>query len=497
MAGRAGYRKTESRFLDVRWRLDNLYTITDKGGHRVPFRMNWAQERLFAEMTHRNVVLKARQLGFSTFIQLFMLDACLFNSNVAAGTIAHTRDDAEAIFKTKAKFPYDHLDEGLKARNPAKQDSARELSFENGSTLRVGTSLRSGTFQYLHVSEFGKIGAKYPDKAKEVVTGSFNTVGPDGLIFVESTAEGQGGEFHDLCQHAQEAQRQQRTLTQLDFKFHFFPWWQEAAYSLRPGVVALTREHSRYFEHLTTQGISLTEGQKAWYAVMLETQKEEMKREYPSTPEEAFEAAVEGAYYGPQMARLDMSGRITRVPHDPAMGVETWWDLGMDDSTTIWFVQRDRSELRCIDYYENSGEGLSHYAGVLRDRRDTRDFVYTEHYAPHDAEVRELSTRKTRTETMKEHGIKWTVVPRHDLRDGIEAVRRSLPLCWFDREHCAQGIRHMRQYRKEWDEERAVYKDHPRHDAASHGADAFRTGVKARGPASARRDLPRPKVAIA
>jgi hypothetical protein len=487
----------KDQFLDVKWRLNNLYQITDKNGHGVRFEMNWAQERMFDDMSYRNVILKARQLGFSTFIQLFMLDACLFNSGVAAGTIAHTREDAEAIFKTKAKYPYDHLPDGLRERNAAKQDSARELVFANGSSLRVGTSLRSGTFQYLHVSEFGKIGAKYPDKAKEIVTGSFNTVATGNLIFVESTAEGQGGEFYDMCQRAQELSRQGRELTPLDFKFHFFPWWQEKGYTLNPASVVVTADQGRYFSKLADLGIALTDGQKAWYSAMVELQKDDMKREYPSTPEEAFEAAIEGAYFGSQMARLDAMGRIGRVPHDPAMGVETWWDLGRNDSTAIWFVQRDNREFRVIDYYENNGEGLAHYAGVLRDKRDQRDFSYSEHYAPHDAEVHELSTNKTRTETMKGHGVKWTVVPRHELLDGIEAVRNALPLCSFDAEHCAEGIKHLRQYRKEWDDARGVFRDQPRHDAASHGADAFRTGIKARGPREKARELPKPRLAIA
>ena len=145
MASPAEFRKAVDQFSDVRWRLNNLYYITDRDGQRVKFVMNSAQEQLFDDMHYLNIILKARQRGFSTFIQIYMLDACMFNSNVSAGTIAHTREDAEVIFRTKAKYPYENLPDGLKAANAATQNSARELAFANDSNLRVGTSLRSGS----------------------------------------------------------------------------------------------------------------------------------------------------------------------------------------------------------------------------------------------------------------------------------------------------------------------------------------------------------------
>jgi len=141
MAQPAAFRQAVERFSDWRWRLDNRYWITDEQGRRLKFEMNWAQARLFEEMHYLNVILKARQLGFTTFIQLFMLDACVFNANVRAGTIAHTLGDAEEIFKDKVKFPYENLPEQIKAANPAVEDSTRKLSFANNSSLRVGTDI--------------------------------------------------------------------------------------------------------------------------------------------------------------------------------------------------------------------------------------------------------------------------------------------------------------------------------------------------------------------
>src|SRR6476661_1525646 len=125
-----------------RWRLNNLYSCATKDGRLIPFRPNWAQEALLDELHECNLILKARQLGFTTFIQLFMLDACLFNSNVRAGTIAHRLDDARVIFRDKVKFPYEMLPEQLKTARPIVKDSADELIFANNSSIRVSTSMR-------------------------------------------------------------------------------------------------------------------------------------------------------------------------------------------------------------------------------------------------------------------------------------------------------------------------------------------------------------------
>lgn len=470
MAARAGFLEAAERFSDWRWRLNNLYWITNEKGERIPFEMNWAQEALFDGMHFLNVVLKARQLGFTTFIQMFMLDACLFNSNIRAGTIAHTLDDAETIFRDKVKYPYDNLPDAVKIANPATQDSAKTLSFANNSSIRVGTSLRSGTHQYLHVSEYGKICAKYPEKAKEVRTGALNTVHAGQIVFIESTAEGQAGHFYDLCQAAQTRQRLGSRLTALDFKFHFFPWWKHPTYRLEGEAVTLTAEQEEYFASLREQGIALDDAQKAWYVKKAEEQQEEMKREYPSTPDEAFQASLEGAYYSKEMARAEADKRIGPVPWEPKLPVYTGWDLGRDDCTVIWFAQQIDKQVRVIDFYSNSGEGLQHYAKILA----AKPYVYGKHYLPHDAEVKELGTNLSRVETLAGLGIRATVVPRvSDKADAIQSVRNFLPKCWLDQTKCAEGIKALKAYRKEWDEKLGTWKNEPLHDWASDPADAF------------------------
>jgi len=137
---------------DWQWRLDNLYFIIDKNGKRVLFKMNDAQRELFDDMHYRNIILKARQLGFTTFVMIFMLDAALFNDNTRCAVIAHNKDDASRLFREKIKFAYDNLAKTIREMMPAKSDRAGEMVFNNGSSITVGTSFRGGTLKYLHIS---------------------------------------------------------------------------------------------------------------------------------------------------------------------------------------------------------------------------------------------------------------------------------------------------------------------------------------------------------
>lgn len=478
MAKHAAFQQAVEKFGDLRWRLDNLYVITDPGGNRVPFRMNWAQEKLLSDIHFLNVILKARQLGFSTFIQLLMLDACVFNSNVRCGTIAHSREDAEVIFRDKAKYPYDNLPDQIKVANPALQDSARELLFKNNSSIRVGTSLRSGTFQYLHISEHGKICAKYPEKAKEVRTGALNTVHAGHFVFVESTAEGQSGDFYDICTKAETAQRRNVAPTTMDFKFHFFPWWQEPSYSIDPTGVEIPSDMVKYFDELASDGIKLTAGQKAWYVKKAAIQGEDMGKEFPSTSEEAFKAAIEGAIFGKWIFKAEKDGRVTRVPHDPSLKVDTWWDLGRADSMAIWFTQWNGMERRFIDYLEHSLEDIDYYAKELQKRRETCGYVYGRHSWPHDGGHTRLGMGgRSLNEIAYDLGLTVEVQPRYDVGPTITRARQLLPLSWFDAEKCSEGLKALRNYRYEWNEAESVWRNEPLHDWASHGASAFRCGA--------------------
>jgi hypothetical protein len=187
----------------------------------------------------------------------------------------------------------------------------------------------------------------------------------------------------------------------------------------------------------------------------------------------AFDAAVVGAYYAKLLTEADDFGRVANVPHDPALPVYTAWDLGIGDSTAIWFAQFAGPELRLIDCYEASGVGLDHYASVLRAEGRAR-YNYADHFLPHDAWARELGTGRTREEVLRALGLPVLKAPQLSVDDGINAARMILPRCYFDRNKCADGLRALRHYRAEFDEKRKVLRPRPLHDWSSHYADAFR-----------------------
>lgn len=231
------------------------------------------------------------------------------------------------------------------------------------------------------------------------------------------------------------------------------------------------------------------QGDPEWFTLMLKAsesgllkaseladmRKTMSEEEYQQEMECSFDAAVKGAYYGRLLDAAQTEGRIGNVPYDPAVLVETWWDLGVGDSTAIWFVQRVAQEVRIIDHYEMTGEGLHHYAKVLA----TKPYLYGRHIAPHDIAVRELGTGRSRIEIAAELGLAFDVAPRLPVDDGINSVRMTLPKCWFDAKKCATGLDALRMYRKDYDEKLHVFRDKPRHDWSSHSADAFRTGCQA------------------
>jgi hypothetical protein len=474
------FRKIEKKLADREWRLDNLYLIQDVEARTIKFRRNPAQCAFWSNLWYLNVVLKGRQLGFSTFIALIMLDAALFNRNIKCGIIDLTLDDAKKKLD-KIRFAYEHLPSGIKQAVPLVADNATSLEFANGSEIEVGTSHRGGTLQYLHVSEFGKIAAQFADKAREIRTGAFGTIHKGQFIFVESTAEGTGGDFYDMVESARALEAQKRKPSELEFKLHFFPWWLHSGYVLPADALPIPGEISSYAAKLKAErGITLSLEQVAWYAAKVkQIGSDDMLREYPSFIDEAFQSSVAGAYFKAQLLRARQQGRIGKVPYDPTKEVNTFWDIGVDDETAIWFHQTDGRANRLIDYYANSGEGILHYVNELKRRRELYAYSYGKHYGPHDLQVRDwTSDAKPRVEIAAGLGIKFEVVQRvQDKADAIEAARTFLEMCWIDEERCSEGIRCLENYRKEWNERLQNYHNRPLHDWASHGADSLMTGA--------------------
>lgn len=356
------------KFKSKEWRMGHLYWIKDKDGKRIKFKRNEGQLAYSANAHTRNINLKARQIGFTTDACIDALDDCLFNDYFDAGIIADDLDNAKSIFTNKVKFAYDNLPDAIKLARPASTDREGELRFSNGSSISVSTSFRGGTLRRLHVSELAKIAVKWPQKAREIITGAFEAVGKDGRIDVESTAEGMTGAFYDLCQMAMEIQASGRALSPLEFKFHFNPWWKASEYRDNPER-EIPPKFATYFAYLeNNHGIILDPEQKAWYVAKAATLKGDIKREYPSYPEEAFMHSGRPVFDPEQVAadiaraeklsfrtgKIDHAGRFQLDPYGPikifkehvsgckyAIGADVAEGLESGDFSAMSVINRD------------------------------------------------------------------------------------------------------------------------------------------------------------
>jgi hypothetical protein len=459
----------------------------------LPFIPNRAQKRLMGRLWHRNIILKARQLGFTTLVCIMWLDHALFNHDQRCGIVAQDASAAEGFFRDKVKFAYENLPPSVRAARPLKKDSSDELLFEhNNSSIRVATSMRSGTIHRLHISEYGKICAKYPDKATEVSTGTLPAVPVDGIVIIESTAEGQDGDFFKKTQIAIANAQIGKTLTQKDFRFHFFAWWQDPTYRIET-LVPMSEKDREYFDRTQIEaGTVFDQEQRNWYVSTRDADfsgdPEKMWQEYPSTAKEAFQISTEGTYYATQLAAARKAGRIGRVPYLPNIPVDTFWDIGNTDGTAIWFMQRLGYENRFIDFDEGWGEPY----GYFTQRMQSKGFTWGTHYLPHDAEhARQGATSNQSPKEMLEDlmpGADFECVPRvASLIDGIQATRNLFASSWFDEEKTMLGIAHLVAYRKTWDKSKGGWKMGvpSKVEGHSEAADAYRQ--------RAQMDMPPPK----
>lgn len=473
------------------WRIysGHLYKVMVKGddddedaGEIKPFRPNRAQRRILKSMHRRNVVLKARQLGFTTLFSILWLDHALFNENQRVGIVAHNLDDAKVIFRDKVKFVYDNMPRIVRDMLPLVSRNESEMSFDNGSVIRVAVSMRSGTIHRLHVSEMGKIAAASPGKAKEIVTGTFPAVPSSGVVVVESTAEGAEGEFYKLATRAQARCEKGGRLASKEFRFHFFPWHDEPRYQADPALVSITDDEHAYFNRIEIEvDTILTERQRAWYVMTRDSEfsgdSVKMWQEYPSTPAECWLTTTEGRYFAVNLSAARSSGRVVpKIEYDPYTPVDTFWDIGSRDGTGIWLMQRDASTgfFNVIGYIEDWYKGYGHYITLL----SQTGYRFGRHYLPHDAMHQRPGANRiiSALDMLQQAAPDWdfTVLPRIERKqDSIDLTRKYFRLLRFSEIGCKEGLVHLSNYQARYNTVAAAFSDEPLKNRATEAADAL------------------------
>jgi hypothetical protein len=489
------------------WRLQKLYTIKDANGKIVPFVPNLAQRTFYNRRHTLNHVLKARKMGFSTLFEMENADALLFTPNLTAGIIDYKLDDAKSKLEM-VRLAYERLDDGdlhpetwrigaqIKRAVRLTSCSSQQLVFSNGSRISCSTSFRGGTPNRLHVSELGKTSIAAPIKAAEIRDGAFNSITPGNVIDIESTHEGgRVGLNYNLMRVAMS--NDDANLTANDFRFHFFAWWQDPRYVIDAPNFALRPSIVEYFAKLSAEtGRTFSHAQMVWYDTKHRVQNHAMKKEYPSTAGEAFEAINDHAIYGKQMADLRAAGRICDFLPEANWPLFTFWDIGLSDYGVMWLIQPVGRAFLVLDWHEISGRSASHFADQVRRWEAKYDRPIARHFLPHDAETRDRGTGKTYAQTLRECGItNITVVPRTpDVWLGIGYTRDILPHCWFHKTTCdtarnedglpyqtgsgeefPSGVACLEGYQRNITASGDTLREMPKHDLFSHSADGFRT----------------------
>ena len=404
----------------------------------IPYKPRASQAEMHSSLRRWNVLVMHRRFGKTVFAVNHLIKECLTCPlpRPRVAFIAPTFTQAKRIAWDYVKY-YASVIPGV-----AFNETELRVDFPNGARLMLLSAENPDALRgiYLDLAIFDEYGMQNPRVWGEVVRPALSD--REGAAVFLGTPAGHN-HFFDLLQQAKNECEEGADK-----------WYWKTVKASESGIVK--------DEELKAAKQQMTE--------------EQFDQEY----ECSFTASIIGAYYGKLIAEAEESDRVTKVPYDPSMPVHTAWDLGVNDATAIWFAQTYRGgAIHIIDYYENSGVGLDHYAEVL----NRKDFVYGDHLAPHDIEVRELGSGKSRLETALSLGIRFKVVPRMKVADGINATRMLLPKCFFDRDKTQDGLDMLRQYRQEWDDKKKVFRDHPRHDYTSHAADAFRylaTGLEQR-----------------
>ena len=457
-----------------------FYKILNKDWIIEPYIPNTYQKILQETQHTKNIILKARQLWFSTDISIEALDFWLNNPWVRVGIIAQDKDAAEDIFRDKLMTAWEWLPKNIKDRYEVNTQNVRELWLKHKDSwlttyITVATSFRWWTLQFLWISEFGKICAKFPAKAREIVSGALEAVWKDWRVFIESTAEGNEWPFYNFYMQADNARLAGKDLTNLDYKPYFFAWRENAEYHLSDDAdVVVTREDLNYFKSIEEKcNMKLTLWQKKRYIKKKEIQQDDMGREYPSFRDEAFDLAVEWAYYKSQMEDMRKQGRICELPYNkdkPVYAVRDLWGFWWWDDMAMIFYQKVGEWIHIIDYEEATGYSMEWFQTEFV---TPRGYNIVEDRFPHDWKRTE-SNWKSVSQNARDIWIPVRQLTIGRISDWINELKRLFYKIKIDEKNCAKLIKSRSNYRRKWDDKKWMFMNVPYHNWASHWADCGR-----------------------
>lgn len=396
---------------------------------RIPYSPRYTQEEIHKSLKRFNVIVCHRRFGKSVML-INELIKCALTSKKPNARFHYFAPS----FKQAKEIVWDYVKLYTKDLPVVYNEAELRCDFPNGARIRLQGSVDPDSARGIYSD--GVVFDEYQDTDPRIWTEVMRPAVSDrkGFVIFSGTPKGHN-HFYDMLELAKQEEN----------------WYWSIKKASETNV-------------LDKEELELAR---------LQMSKEEYSQEY----ECSFEGSLKGAYYSDYISEAFGQNRVTNVTHDPMLQVHTAWDLGIDDSTTIWFYQQTPASIRLIDYYESRGVGFDHYIRVLDQKRDELKYRYQMHHFPHDVRVKELGTGKSRIETLVGLGMDIKtidIVPNIGVNDGINAVRLILGKCWFDLEKCRQGIEALKQYRQEWDNKLQRFKDRPFHDWTSHAADAFR-----------------------
>jgi len=444
-------RECKKVIKSLRYFIDKYVFIEDKETKTAIKMSLWPEQRkIIPTLVESNllIILKARQLGLTWIVAIYVLWQIMTNPLYLAVVISVT-EELSIEFLERVYFIMDRLPAWLLPPIKTRTKQVLEFQHQNGLTSTIKSlpttemGAQSKTPNLLIMDETCK-----NRLAKAIFNASYPGIEQaKGQVIVISNAIKEGAGWYwtrDLYI---------ATMRGLNnFKRIFLPY---SAHPYRP---------KDFREQMVAAGMT----------------EQDINENYPASEEEAItDRNIKGVYYARQMTEARKAGRICSVPYSQGHEVYTFWDLGVDDSTSIGFMQQIGREYRFIDYYENYGMGLSHYAKVLKEK----GYIYGDHYMPHDAAKRELGgdtdVALSRKETAENLGIAPIIIVKRArdtqaVLNGIEAVRNILGQCVFDERKCAKLILALESYRSEWDEENQKLDNKPLQNFAVHGADMMR-----------------------